>query len=367
MVRNLSKKVVKKPVASKFRISSKKLFLTYSQTNLSPKDLLEGLKVKFEKNVITDYVISSEYHADQKGKHLHVFLEMEKKIDIRTNEFLHIKFNKDTNTEFLVKGNYQGCKNKIQTINYILKDVFDTSDENQIIMSPNLRDVINDRGVFRNYESVMIEHAEEGRIDQAMRLLKMNSPSMYMRSHMSIEKSMRNLFLKSKGLKQKFSLDSFDVPSELSYLLGLIEVNELKESIWLKGDSSTGKTQFILSFLSEIGKNPLVINDLNSIGSFVEGRHDVLVLDDMEIPGYISREKLLKLLDSQDSATFDVKHASVKIPESTPRIFTSNLNLSDYVKSSFIKNKEITRRFIVVDIKDKSLIRSHKSDYPLRT
>jgi hypothetical protein len=65
-----------------FRIYSNCLFLTYSRTDLAPVEALSQLQEKFSH--ISKYVVSQEEHVDEpeKGKHLHVFLEFNKKTNI---------------------------------------------------------------------------------------------------------------------------------------------------------------------------------------------------------------------------------------------------------------------------------------------
>jgi len=50
----------------------------------------------------------------------------------------------------------------------------------------------------------MISLAERGRINEAINIF--SNPSQYLKSHMSIEKSLRSLNLKKVGLTQKYSL-----------------------------------------------------------------------------------------------------------------------------------------------------------------
>ena len=121
-VKKAIKKVIRKVIPikkSNFRIASKKLFLTYSQCNLKPFECLNILEEKFKLYTIEKYIITKEYHADNKGEHIHVFIELAKKIDCKNQSFFNMH-----NNEIIFKGNYQGCKQKEKVIEYITKDVF---------------------------------------------------------------------------------------------------------------------------------------------------------------------------------------------------------------------------------------------------
>lgn len=74
-----------------FRISAKKLLLTYSQidSKFTNQDILEALE---NIPVISgfEYIIAKELHADA-GTHFHVILKRDKKFEIKNSDILDIK------------------------------------------------------------------------------------------------------------------------------------------------------------------------------------------------------------------------------------------------------------------------------------
>lgn len=130
-----------KPLKS-FRIYSKSVFLTfltYSRTDLTPVEALSQFQEKFSH--ISKYVISQEEHADEpeKGKHLHVYLEFNKKTNILSCKKLDLI---DNLKKKILHGEYQAVKNKADVINYIKKDGnFITNFETNLEFELNLQKI----------------------------------------------------------------------------------------------------------------------------------------------------------------------------------------------------------------------------------
>lgn len=99
---------------SRFRLNAKKLSLTYSQTKLNKQELMEELKVKLNKNgnQILQYLVAEEEHKDG-GKHLHAFIELEKRINVRDINYLDCKNE---------HGNYQSTRKKWNWLRYLTKE-----------------------------------------------------------------------------------------------------------------------------------------------------------------------------------------------------------------------------------------------------
>lgn len=93
---------------TKFRIHSQKVFLTYPQTETTPEQVLEQLDKIYP---VSKYVIAQEEHKDE-GKHIHAYLEFEKKHNIVNEKYFDVLCDKH--------GNYQSVKDKNGTIRYCL-------------------------------------------------------------------------------------------------------------------------------------------------------------------------------------------------------------------------------------------------------
>jgi hypothetical protein len=71
-------------------------------------------------------------------------------------------------------------------------------------------------GNYVPYAVRMVSLAREGRVMEAMALYEKEAPSQYIKNWMSIEKSLKGLYMRSKGLELKYPLSSFNVPPALS-------------------------------------------------------------------------------------------------------------------------------------------------------
>jgi hypothetical protein len=93
---------------------------------------------------------------------------------------------------------------------------------------------------------------------------------------MAMERSLKGLYMKAKGLEVKYPISSFNIPPYLEHLL-----RDRKETIVLVGSPGTGKTKFIISYFKEVLKQePLVVNNLDGL-RFYNGE-EVVVYDDVE-------------------------------------------------------------------------------------
>lgn len=68
----------------KFRLQARQIFLTYSQCDLPKRELLEFLQSKLS---VDRYIIAVEKHEDGRP-HLHAYLKLAKKCDIKNQNWL---------------------------------------------------------------------------------------------------------------------------------------------------------------------------------------------------------------------------------------------------------------------------------------
>lgn len=68
-------------------LSARKLYLTYSKYKLECKTIVTNLKEILSSYVVQNYIVVREYHEDGEP-HLHVYLELLKKLSITTSNFL---------------------------------------------------------------------------------------------------------------------------------------------------------------------------------------------------------------------------------------------------------------------------------------
>ncbi|AMH87769.1 replication-associated protein [Pacific flying fox faeces associated circular DNA virus-14] len=101
------------PIPDKnFRLNCKAVFLTYPQCALEPEHVLQTI-LACNKTKHCSVIVAQEHHKDG-NKHLHVYLEFPKKIDIKTARY----FNYITGKQ----GNYQKVKVRGACIKYVCKE-----------------------------------------------------------------------------------------------------------------------------------------------------------------------------------------------------------------------------------------------------
>jgi hypothetical protein len=97
---------------SGYRLNCINLFLTYPKCLIVKEEALEQLKVHLP---IKEYIIATENHEDG-TPHLHAFIALHKKVDIRSATLLDLERDGVT-----YHGNYQSSKNKWATMKYCMK------------------------------------------------------------------------------------------------------------------------------------------------------------------------------------------------------------------------------------------------------
>ena len=329
-----------KDVKKEFRISSKTLFLTYPQCGIKLEKALEQLQIKLATYVLADYLLV------HKNNNVSVFLKFKKELSVRDKNLLNLK---DGPGVFI--GTYMGGKNERATIERLLKGVVDF---NKILVSKNLKFRIN-KERFLSLDAALIQLAGVGRIEEAMRLLEDEDPKTYIKNHARYEKSFREMYLKElkeKGFTTKFDFSQFNVPN--NFKESITEMfNSPKKSLYVYGPTGTGKSEMILSFLAGKHLQPLLVDNIYSLGEFDEFNHKSIVFDNCNITR-MKREELIKLFDSEAECTIKVGSKNIRLPRETPRFFIYNLHL-DFIlnKKAAMDGGAIKRRIIFLEIKEK--------------
>ena len=256
--------------ANTYRLSAKNLFLTYPNCNLSVGLALNLLKFKLSNQIIVDYLLVSEPHSDG-SLHLHVYLKLSKILNTYNPAYLDINI-----LPFRFHGNYEAAKFPNRVMEYMLKNIKDKNDPN-LLFSPSLSDRIGSLGQFLSFEETILKLAREGNIQIALDMYEKERPLEFIKSHMSIERSLRQIYLKSKGFNTKFKFSDFILPDDLRVLLENFDPNK---TLILIGAPGTGKTQLILAFLLHFKFRPLMINNIDSLRFFDNNKHNAIVFDD---------------------------------------------------------------------------------------
>jgi hypothetical protein len=167
---------------------------------------------------------------------------------------------------------------------------------------------------------------------------------------MQLEKSFRDLYMKSLGYKSKFTLDDFIVPPALIRLLdkALIE----QKTLFIMGKPGSGKTRFIMAYCENKGIKPLIVNNIDALKSIQED-HGMIVFDDVDFSNS-SREELISLLDAEKSSDIRILYQTLQLPANLPRTILSN-SAPDEVFGRFAPKGEVTRRFLFLNLGEASL------------
>lgn len=284
----------------KFRIYAKRLFLTYSRTNLLPSEVLAQLSLKFEH--IEKYVISQEDHADEpeKGKHIHVYLEFDRKVNILSFSFLDLEESDGNGFKKNIHGDYQPVKNKNHVIKYVKKDGsfisnFDTESEFQI---------------------KLFLLAKEKGLTAALNFFVEQRPEL-VASQFTKTYSNLKAFIDTNVSKVKPRFSDFEYPEDL---LNWFETEKDQKTLFLTGPSGTGKTEGLINLLKDF--NPILITEINAL-KYLTDENKAIIFDDLDWSN-ISRETKIHLFDKDRLSNIKIIYQSVSLKPDVIKAIISN-------------------------------------------
>lgn len=223
----------------RFRISAKKLFLTYSQipTEMTEHDAYIPLQQKLD---IRNYLIAVEKHKDG-GLHIHAVIVLRKKCNITSPKTLDLVFENKP-----IHGNYAPVKNINQSIAYVCKDT------NYITDFKNIKD-----GKLMSIPEEIL-HVFEERGERAAMLHYLNSYPDKAFGPKGIVNTQR-LFKLVDRLKVEvpsvpetpFKITDFDIPEDLQQWID----QGGQPTLILGGDAGLGKTSLVKTIVLPITFN----------------------------------------------------------------------------------------------------------------
>jgi uncharacterized protein YlaN (UPF0358 family) len=325
-----------------FRLQAKKLFLTYPQCDIQLEYFEQEMSNKLKRYGIKEYLYVIEEHQDGKP-HIHAYVELEKKSDIKNENVLDIG-----KEDHKFHGNYAAARNHRSVIEYLMKDSKEFEDKDVIRISNGIKIRLGKVNEYLNTDEAMIKLATEGKIDQAMELIKRENPKRYLREGKSLERTLQEIFMKKIGLRSKFPIECFQIPERIKKAIKLFkesfEVGEARVFV-LQGEPATGKTELACAILESWGMRVFIVNHVEDLTFFNPNEHDCIIFDDPDFSG-ISREAIINLFDSKNRIV-KVRYGHARIPENTPKIITTNKpleNLNDNFRDQAIKRRTITAR-----------------------
>ena len=279
----------------KFRISAKKLVLTYSQVNpeITHTQLLHQLQNK--PNLCGfKYVICKEHHIDG-GTHFHAVLIHYEKFAIYNPNTLDIEYQQKT-----FHGNYTPVRSLTHAIAYVCKN------NDYITNIENLHE-----GKLLTAKEFIIKEVQEKGVEKALIDHYQRSPekaiagvsvSALKKQFHDIEKL--KLTLKLDEIKTPFGLDHFKVQTQLKQWM-----QNPNKTLVLVGDSGLGKTQFCKAFVKQKKFKTLVINHKEDFKR-LNSTYDAIIIDDANLHEF-EETQLLSLIDNQVDKTIRVLYDTV--------------------------------------------------------
>lgn len=316
----------------KFRLRTKKFFLTYPQL---PKveDLESQALEQFEKIFMMTrdefgYLMSVEYHEDG-NPHLHVYLEFNLAQGIYSESKLDLVFSGET-----YHGNYQAVKSEHGTIQYILKSVDDFDGVFKNIKLPiykgkyyadineHLHEILSKEGL-ESAQAVLFREYPKQAIQRGTTLLANMELTNWFNNNRKETEAPPSYTLENFGNLSQPLIDWIKSPEPLTVLLF--------------GPSGVGKTELVKAIMHHRGKRAIFIREKEELKNFRESYHNGIIFDDVDV-STMSREELIHLFDQDNPSTIRILYRSVRIPAKVEKVFTTN------TPSGFLRNDEALKR-----------------------
>ncbi len=322
-----------------FRISSRKLWLTWPQLTLKPKEVLAQLEEILYTWGIKQHLIVQEEHEDG-SPHIHAYLEMYKKVEIKNPKKLHIK-----NEGKMVFGNYQAAKKSEYILRYATKKFNPDELGEKYVASKHIAQRLDHKCGIISVDESIIHLAKTGFVQDALDMFEFSYPKSFMRTHMSLEKSLRSLRMKALGFKSKFSMDDFcNVPATF---IEYCDQQNFNKSLILIGAPGLAKSALVRAYFEKY--NPFECTHIDGLKNFDSEQNKAIIFDDISGIEKFTREMKISLVESETISDINIKHGSVRIPAETAKIFTTNKTLKEMFEPDGV-DKAVQRRCQIIEV-----------------
>jgi len=343
----------------KFRIRSKKLFLTYSQIPPINSDIrqvfLEILKNQLApKASLRKYLISMEKHADG-NNHLHIFLEYDRKCDFGNRKHFAVDLSSHLSEEWLndkkkslCEGHYVSAKNKHALIRYITKD--ETADESSKALT-NFEVPSVTGEYYEKAEDHLFAFMQVHGIYATTELLYSNYPEIAVRKGSVLLNNLKlaSDYYSSKKLEASTVIkpykDFVNIPSETE-IQEWMTAGYQKTCLVLHGPSRTGKTEFAKSLMHHYNLKFLFCRSTETLKDYNPILHSGIIFDDLEMDE-CTRQGRVHLLDVENASQIRILYGTSTLMPKTHRIFTSNVP-QDFIRGE--QSGELSRRVTFVRV-----------------
>jgi Geminivirus Rep catalytic domain len=324
----------------KFRISAKKLLLTYSQVHpeVTAKIILEQLQSKYQLSPDFQYVISKEYHQDG-GIHFHVVISQNEKIEIHKPNTLDIQYQEQS-----FHGNYTPIRNIRHTVAYVCKE------KEYITNFENLRD-----GQLLTAKQFIVSQVEEKGVDQALLDYYQRSPEKAIAgvSVSSLRKHFQDIEKIRTGLQldqvnTPFTLENFQIPDQVKTW-----IQNPDKTLLLVGKSGIGKTQFCKAVAKSKNLKTLLVNHKEDFRR-LNTTYGCIIVDDANLQEF-EETQLLSIIDSQADKSIRVLYDNVTKKANTLQMIA--MNPREFQKlASYLTQPRFARRVLIHEPKQPFMI-----------
>jgi hypothetical protein len=344
-----SQQIPNRSTSTKFRLQTKDFAITYSQSSLNKNLLFDYLKdfINQKNKKIVYLLVAQEDHADHKGIHHHVFLQLDNILNIKDSRFFdfnhhHPKFErcrdikkyiaycKKEDTDFLEMGtpNFrrkyvrQNQKEEYKQLIYDEIDKWMIRYWEEIDLTLDyVRDQL-DQFIYKTDRDYFFEEIK--RIDEILKRRFKKRPLT------SEEKFAADL---KKNTQADFAWGTFRIFPKSQEIMDFI-INGLKyldlhgrtKSLVVESPSQYGKSQFFKAFLNYLKVRFNYIKDFLYFGPEIyDFNAKIAIFDDISLFEIIAKNLLTNLVGGQSEGLVNSKYQPIRLlPNGSLNIFLCN-------------------------------------------